>query len=679
MSKKIDIGAFSAYAIAVEHGYTGTEEEWVIAQEAARVAAESAAGNAANYAEASRQLAEATLTLRNEAEKAKEVSVEAQNLTLSAKQSVDESKRIVSEATETVLEAASEVEADKNTAVKAKDDSESARDQAVTAKNLAESAQGKVHEDSVAAQDARNQAVNAKLAAENAQRGAENAQSTVTRDRASVETMKNEVQSLHTDVQDLNEQTIRARNEANTAKESAKESEESAEQSASTATTKAQEAAESASEAEKTKEATTAEGEKQVKAIQDKGTEVLESIPQDYKKVEAEVKAIDEEIVSEETKKTARTRISYELNGTEVEVPTIEEFNKLNEDLAQVSESKEDKHYIYKSVGFTPNANKFWKYLGDGGEATQYNGEYVRLEVTRGDVYKISGYCPSNIAGFTAVAIYDGTGALTRKLGNVASTYTEDMIVRITDGETHIYVNGYKPNSRIKIEKGYEVKPLFSPLYGKKVTLNGDSIAYGQGTGGIGFMDYIATKYDMTLDKKAVSGGTISDLSARYPDKHRVCTTVDTMAEDADYIIFEGGYNDYYLWTQIGAITETMTDALDPSKFYGGVESVCRQALARWKGKKIGFVITHKINEAWRTAVKADSQVYRPLDEYYDAIRKVCNKYSIPYLDLSRVSRLNTELADYKQYTYNSDGIHPTEEGYNTFYVPFIEKWMEQL
>ncbi len=217
-----------------------------------------------------------------------------------------------------------------------------------------------------------------------------------------------------------------------------------------------------------------------------------------------------------------------------------------------------------------------------------------------------------------------------------------------------------------------------SNLYGKKVTLNGDSIAYGQGTGGTGFMDYIAEKHSMTLDKKAVSGGTIADLSKRYPNRHYICNTVSDMAKDADYAIFEGGYNDWYLWTQIGAITDTMSADLDTSKFYGALESICRQALEIWKGKKIGFVITHKINDAWRTQ-KQEGNTYPTLEGYYDAIRKVCEKYSIPYLDLSRVSRFNTELTDYKPYTYNSDGIHLTKEGYENFYVPLIERWMEQL
>lgn len=151
------------------------------------------------------------------------------------------------------------------------------------------------------------------------------------------------------------------------------------------------------------------------------------------------------------------------------------------------------------------------------------------------------------------------------------------------------------------------------------------------------------------------------------------------MSKDADYVIFEGGYNDWHLWTKIGAITDTMSSDLDTTTFYGALESICRQALEKWKSAKIGFVITHKINDAWRTQ-KQEGAVYLTLEGYYKAIRDVCEKYSIPYLDLSRLSRLNTELEYYKfTYTYNGDGIHPNQLGYETFYVPLIEKWLMTL
>lgn len=46
MSKNIKIGPYSAYAIAVKYGYTGTEEQWIEEQEANRVASEQAAQRA---------------------------------------------------------------------------------------------------------------------------------------------------------------------------------------------------------------------------------------------------------------------------------------------------------------------------------------------------------------------------------------------------------------------------------------------------------------------------------------------------------------------------------------------------------------------------------------------------------------------------------------------------------
>ena len=51
MSKKIEIGPYSAYAIAVKYGYVGTEEDWIKAVEAARKSAETSAANAKREAD----------------------------------------------------------------------------------------------------------------------------------------------------------------------------------------------------------------------------------------------------------------------------------------------------------------------------------------------------------------------------------------------------------------------------------------------------------------------------------------------------------------------------------------------------------------------------------------------------------------------------------------------------
>lgn len=293
--------------------------------------------------------------------------------------------------------------------------------------------------------------------------------------------------------------------------------------------------------------------------------------------------------------------------------------------------------------------------------------------------YVVKGFCQGDQCLYV---LCDKNGGVIKYEDSTSqgSSGTKTVDISIDEHNTMLYVGGYETVTAVVKKYLYDTKltTKFSNIYMKKVTLNGDSIAFGAGTGGTGFMDYIATKYNMTLDKKAVSGATIANLSSRYPDKHCICTSIDTMAEDANYIIFEGGYNDWLLWTQIGTLTDTMSGDLDDTKFYGALESICRQALAKWENGKIGFIITHKINDAWRTQ-KQEGGTYPTLDGYYQAIKDVCEKYSIPYLDLSKVSRLNTELQNYKKYTYNSDGVHPTKDGYQIFYVNTITRWMENL
>ncbi len=65
MSKTIEIGPYSAYAIAVKYGYTGSEEQWIKEQEANRIASEQARDNAnvaAERAETALQQMEAAKT-----------------------------------------------------------------------------------------------------------------------------------------------------------------------------------------------------------------------------------------------------------------------------------------------------------------------------------------------------------------------------------------------------------------------------------------------------------------------------------------------------------------------------------------------------------------------------------------------------------------------------------------
>lgn len=393
--------------------------------------------------------------------------------------------------------------------------------------------------------------------------------------------------------------------------------------------------------------------------------------------------ATDASTSASNAKKSETAAATSEQNARKITEQLTEDVSQLKEDISDLTDTiiSIDKSNVSENVDNYENIESTIIKSNGKLESNSYTARFVvkkYINLTKAS-YTVKGFCQGNQCLYV---LCDKNGNVIKYEDSTSqgSYGTKTVDITIDERDTTLYVGGYETVIAVVKKYLYDVKltTRLSNIYRKKVTLNGDSIAFGAGTGGTGFMDYIASKYNMTLDKKAVSGATIANLSSRYPDKHCICTSIDTMAEDANYIIFEGGYNDWLLWTQIGTITDTMSGDLDDTKFYGALESICRQALAKWENGKIGFIITHKINDAWRTQ-KQEGATYPTLDGYYQAIKNVCEKYSIPYLDLSKVSRLNTELQNYKKYTYNSDGVHPTKDGYQIFYVDTIARWMENL
>ena len=495
---------------------------------------------------------------------------------------------------------------------------------------------------------------------------------------AAAELAQQEAESALTDVEQLHSDTVNSANKAAESRDSAA----GYAQTAETAREKAKESEENVNAQVTDFDTHVAEKTQEVEqAIADARQQAVQTVA---KQGELSVQTVKNETAEyiEEQKNTAKEEISSRAD---------EIVSELKEDIKDIitktpTEEKTD-------VEATEIINRSIILSSGNLSTNQYTTRYVvnRYDNVKRGKYEAHGYAQGNQCLYV-VKKSDEVKAY-QKVGDtidVAGTKTLDLTIE-EDGCT-VYVGAYENivgwlkkygekktlNNNIEVPQIDIAKITKSNLYEKKVTLNGDSIAFGAGTGGTGFIDYIASKYNMTLDKKAVSGATIANLSSRYPNKHCICTSIDTMAEDANYIIFEGGYNDWLLWTQIGTLTDTMSGDLDDTKFYGALESICRQALAKWENGKIGFIITHKINDAWRTQ-KQEGATYPTLDGYYQAIKNVCEKYSIPYLDLSKVSRLNTELQNYKKYTYNSDGVHPTKDGYQIFYVDTIARWMENL
>ncbi len=229
-------------------------------------------------------------------------------------------------------------------------------------------------------------------------------------------------------------------------------------------------------------------------------------------------------------------------------------------------------------------------------------------------------------------------------------------------------------------------------LQGKTIIWNGDSICAGKKGNDTKELDAwagrIAARNGMTYKNYAVGGGTVTEntrMKGNVPP-HSVSATLDGMAAelpDADYIILEGGSNDAdLLKDRFGKVdAEDFSGDYDRDTFCGALESIFYRATRLWKGKKIAFIIAHKMG------VTPESRARRYT--YFEAAMELCEKWGIPYLDLWDGCYLNpclpwmydpektAEENDFAGSFYR-DGQHLTADGYDLT-ADIIEAWLNTL
>jgi len=202
-----------------------------------------------------------------------------------------------------------------------------------------------------------------------------------------------------------------------------------------------------------------------------------------------------------------------------------------------------------------------------------------------------------------------------------------------------------------------------NPLNGKILAANGDSICRGVGNNDIGYPDLIGTANGMTVQNIGVGGATIATGTAA---SHYISTSISDMRSDADYILLEGGVNDPDFGVSLGSLSSGYTETLDTTTFAGGFETMLKNALARFPGKKIGYIFVHKCGSF--------------SENHYNIAKQACEKWGIPYCDLNtQAPPLGFVDALKNAYTNSGDGFHPNADGYNAYYVPKITAWMKTL
>lgn len=224
--------------------------------------------------------------------------------------------------------------------------------------------------------------------------------------------------------------------------------------------------------------------------------------------------------------------------------------------------------------------------------------------------------------------------------------------------------------SKIFLNTVYRFKK--NNLYGKSLFVAGDSVAYGYGSNNISFGEIIAKNNNMRLTKVAISGTT---FAKRDGLTNSILEQVESIDKEYDYIIVEGGFNDYFQrdnGVSIGTMPKNMNSSRDDKKTYGALDSICLWLKQNYPASKILFVVPHKIMTI--TGV-IDSEFY----PYLQAIRDVCEKYSIRYADIALKGGCTPFYQSFRDKYFSGDGIHPNLDGYKNFYVPIIESELEMM
>ena len=199
-------------------------------------------------------------------------------------------------------------------------------------------------------------------------------------------------------------------------------------------------------------------------------------------------------------------------------------------------------------------------------------------------------------------------------------------------------------------------------LTNKKVLFLGDSITEGVGVScrDKRYTDVFENISCADVYNYGISGTRISRQktpSAEPKFDYCFLDRVETMEADADVVVVFGGTNDFgHGDSPLGKFEDR-----DEYSFYGALHSLINRIVNRYPKATVVFMTPlHRTTEDFlinEIGLKRNS-----LKTYVDAMIEVCGYYSVPVLDLFRVSGLQPDIEIIKK-TYMPDGLHPSDKG----------------
>ena len=192
-----------------------------------------------------------------------------------------------------------------------------------------------------------------------------------------------------------------------------------------------------------------------------------------------------------------------------------------------------------------------------------------------------------------------------------------------------------------------------------KINFLGDSITAGAGTSAPDktFCGVIERKYGAVCRNYGIGGTRIARQQHKTDicyDSEDFCSRFCKMEQDADVVVVFGGTNDYgHGEAPIGLTTDRTGDT-----YYGACHELIRGLIEKYPSATI-VVMTpiHRENEDAPSMGNG-----KPMQLYVDILREVCEKYSVPVLDLWASSGIVPDVPSNKE-KLCPDGLHPCNEG----------------
>lgn len=312
-----------------------------------------------------------------------------------------------------------------------------------------------------------------------------------------------------------------------------------------------------------------------------------------------------------------------------------------------------------------------------------YSSYMKRVRV--GEKYRLKSSYFAQLAGYVLTDL-DMTPYFVKHTTSSGSLTYDDSITIAQEGFLFYTKRSNTDEFYEQADKIDVIETLRSPLYGKKIAFDGDSITMASDAGTTGYVEQIQLLTGCVPQNLAVDGGTIASgtvIAGTSTPRHHVCESIINADADTDIYCISGGLNDWGMGqTALGTFVDTIGN--DPTVYdtdteIGALDYIFTWLMVNRSGKPILFIFNHNpLNYKINHPAGGLSYDYT-YAEWNEAIRKVCEKYSVPYVDLFNKTPLMTIIDNEKPYTLNNDGVHPTTDGYKKYYVPQILTMLETI